>query len=141
MRASQPVSDLGQIPDISKFLKHAHARQGLIASAYSPLSKNATVQRVSASGGCGNNWGKGSPQYQTVIVIYSHVVFLLQGFAAAADLGPPTLDALRREMEAADCIHGMFVYHSLAGGTGSGLGSAITQVVRLLPFFSFFLVV
>ena len=25
-------------------------------------------------------------------------------------------------------MHGMFVYHSLAGGTGSGLGSAITQV-------------
>ena len=56
------------------------------------------------------------------------VTTLHEGFAAAAELGPPTLDALRREMEAADCMHGMFVYHSLAGGTGSGLGSAITQV-------------
>jgi hypothetical protein len=57
------------------------------------------------------------------------VTMLHEGFAAAAELGPPTLDALRREMEAADCMHGLFVYHSLAGGTGSGLGSAITQVI------------
>ncbi len=55
-----------------------------------------------------------------------------EGFAAAAELGEPTLDALRREMEAADCMHGVFVYHSLAGGTGSGLGSAITQVIPIM---------
>ncbi len=29
-------------------------------------------------------------------------------------------------------MHGMFVYHSLAGGTGSGLGSAITQAIPAL---------
>jgi hypothetical protein len=55
----------------------------------------------------------------------------LQGFAAAAELGTPTLDALRREMEAADSVSGIFLYHSLAGGTGSGLGSAITQVMTI----------
>ncbi len=96
------------------------------------------MQRVSASGGCGNNWGKGSHRHRSVLALYSHVAVLPPGFAAAADLGPPTLDALRREMEAADCIHGMFVYHSLAGGTGSGLGSAITQVGRLPLLFSSF---
>ena len=62
------------------------------------------------------------------------VTFLHEGFAAAAELGAPTIEALRREMEAADCMHGLFVYHSLAGGTGSGLGSAITQVIPLRSY-------
>jgi hypothetical protein len=62
----------------------------------------------------------------------SCVTVVFEGFAAASELGSPTLDAVRREMEAADSVRGMFIYHSLAGGTGSGLGSALTQVILAL---------
>jgi hypothetical protein len=89
------------------------------------------VQRVSTSGGCGNNWGKGDA-LRGVCYDLMRVTTVHEGFAAAAELGEPTLDALRREMEAADCMHGVFVYHSLAGGTGSGLGSAITQAIPIM---------
>lgn len=33
-------------------------------------------------------------------------------------------------MERVDCLQGIVLHHSLAGGTGSGLGSAMLQYLR-----------
>ena len=40
------------------------------------------------------------------------------------------LDALRREAEACDFFGGCFLFHSLAGGSGSGLGSRLLEGAR-----------
>jgi tubulin beta len=40
------------------------------------------------------------------------------------------VEALRREMERVDCLQGVVLHHSLAGGTGSGLGSVMLQYLR-----------
>lgn len=40
------------------------------------------------------------------------------------------MEALRREMERVDFLHSVVLHHSLAGGTGSGLGSAMLQYLR-----------
>lgn len=40
------------------------------------------------------------------------------------------VETLRREMERVDSLQGVVLHHSLAGGTGSGLGSAMLQYLR-----------
>ena len=40
------------------------------------------------------------------------------------------LELLRREAEACDFLGGVLITHSLAGGTGSGLGSRLTEGIR-----------
>lgn len=40
------------------------------------------------------------------------------------------MEALRREMERVDFLQSVVLHHSLAGGTGSGLGSAMLQYLR-----------
>lgn len=37
---------------------------------------------------------------------------------------------LRKRAEAADYFRGAFLFHSLAGGTGSGLGSRLIESYR-----------
>ncbi|CAK4079249.1 unnamed protein product [Aphanomyces euteiches] len=40
------------------------------------------------------------------------------------------MESLRREIEAMDCYRGSFLLHSLAGGTGSGLGCRLLEKIR-----------
>jgi hypothetical protein len=40
------------------------------------------------------------------------------------------VDMVRREVEEADALDGIFVPMSLAGGTGSGVGAALTEALR-----------
>lgn len=64
--------------------------------------------QVFGKGGASNNWAKGHN----------------------ADLIDPIMDAIRREAEACDCIQGFQITHSLGGGTGSGLGSAVCEQIK-----------
>lgn len=43
---------------------------------------------------------------------------------------PIVLDCLRREAEASDSFRSVISFHSLAGGTGSGLGTFVTESIR-----------
>ena len=45
-------------------------------------------------------------------------------------LGDKTLEIYRREVERADYYKGVVLVHSLAGGTGSGLGSRLIESLR-----------
>jgi hypothetical protein len=44
-------------------------------------------------------------------------------------------EAVRREAEGCDLLQGIFMMHSLGGGTGSGLGSALTDCELLNDLF------
>ncbi|KAI9506693.1 Tubulin beta chain (Beta tubulin) [Coemansia spiralis] len=66
---------------------------------------------INAASGAGNNWAKG---------------FYTEG----PELLDRLLDVVRRETEACDMLSGFQVCHSIAGGTGSGLGSLILQKLR-----------
>jgi tubulin gamma len=37
------------------------------------------------------------------------------------------MESIRREAEKADSLEAFMVVHSVAGGTGSGLGTAVTE--------------
>ncbi|KAL4431118.1 hypothetical protein ABPG75_006374 [Micractinium tetrahymenae] len=63
------------------------------------------------AGGCANNWAAGALRHAPVV--------------RAQALG-----ALRRQAERCDRLSGFLVMQSAAGGTGSGLGSAMVQAVR-----------
>jgi hypothetical protein len=42
----------------------------------------------------------------------------------------PAVQAVRREMERTEVLQTVVLFHSLGGGTGSGLGSAMLQYLR-----------
>ncbi|KAL0227991.1 hypothetical protein RCL1_004134 [Eukaryota sp. TZLM3-RCL] len=58
-------------------------------------------------GGAGNNWAEGYEQAET--------------------LSEDVLDMIDREAENSDSLEGFKVFHSIAGGTGSGMGSFILE--------------
>eukprot|EP00927_Polykrikos_kofoidii_P061490 TRINITY_DN56326_c0_g1_i1.p1 TRINITY_DN56326_c0_g1~~TRINITY_DN56326_c0_g1_i1.p1 ORF type:complete len:501 (+),score=93.90 TRINITY_DN56326_c0_g1_i1:168-1670(+) len=66
---------------------------------------------VCRQGGAGNNWAHG---------------FHMYGPAVAEKV----LDATRRQVERCDQMDGFLVFQSVAGGTGSGLGSHALQLLR-----------
>ena len=61
---------------------------------------------LGSSASAGNNWAKGH-------------------FGTGAEAAGSILEAVRREAEAADRLHAFCLTQSLAGGTGSGLGSLL----------------
>ena len=62
-------------------------------------------------GGAGNNWALGHNTLAPILV-------------------PGTVELLRRETERCDRLDSLLVLSSLAGGTGSGVGSALAQHLR-----------
>ena len=58
----------------------------------------------------GNNWARGYSLYNT-----------------STSVSTPILNSIRRELEASDHPTSLNILHSLAGGTGSGLGCAVTE--------------
>lgn len=65
-------------------------------------------QYISSHSGSGNNWGVGYKEYGS-----SH--------------GDVIMDAIRIEAEKCDALSSFIMIHSLGGGTGSGLGSYISE--------------
>ena len=64
-------------------------------------------------GGAGNNWALG---YQM----------------ASGEFLQTSIDLVTRELEHCDCGQSLVVIHSIAGGTGSGLGTRITTIILIL---------
>ena len=59
-----------------------------------------------------NNWAKGHGQVAEAML-------------------EPILDAIRRSAEAGDSLQGLQMWHSVGGGTGSGLGGLIAQSIKV----------
>ncbi|TPX41447.1 hypothetical protein SeMB42_g05061 [Synchytrium endobioticum] len=68
-------------------------------------------QRITSVSGCGNNWAVGYAQY---------------GPAYHTQL----LESFRKEAEFCDSLQSFFLINSLGGGTGSGLGSYIMELLH-----------
>mmetsp|Transcript_3415 Transcript_3415/g.5777 ORF Transcript_3415/g.5777 Transcript_3415/m.5777 type:complete len:153 (-) Transcript_3415:950-1408(-) len=71
---------------------------------------------IYSQNGRGNNWALGFKRDY----VEDHAS---DGF----NLFEQTMEALRKEAERADFFLGSVIFHSLAGGTGSGLGSRIIE--------------
>lgn len=85
--------------------------------------------------GRGNNWAMGfmacAADEQSSLASSS----TLSGFSDGGGGGGRGLfsmatEAIRREAERTDCLRSMIMVHSLGGGTGSGVGSALLQHLR-----------
>jgi len=61
--------------------------------------------------GAGNNWAKGH-------------------YTEGAEIVEDVIDIIRRETEKADCPQGFQLFHSLGGGTGSGMGTLLLLKIR-----------
>jgi len=66
---------------------------------------------IRGANGCANNWAKGR-------------------FTEGLEVIDEILDVVRHEAEQADCVQAFQMCHSLAGGTGSGLGTLILNRIR-----------
>eukprot|EP00484_Ammonia_sp_Unknown_P031073 CAMPEP_0197029492 /NCGR_PEP_ID=MMETSP1384-20130603/8929_1 /TAXON_ID=29189 /ORGANISM="Ammonia sp." /LENGTH=543 /DNA_ID=CAMNT_0042458669 /DNA_START=33 /DNA_END=1664 /DNA_ORIENTATION=- len=66
---------------------------------------------VMGASGCANNWAKGR-------------------FTEGLEVIDEIMDIIRKETEKADCVQAYQMCHSLAGGTGSGLGTLILNRIR-----------
>merc|ERR1719462_164018 len=66
---------------------------------------------VFGNNGAGNNWAKGH-------------------YTEGAELVESVLDRIRQEIEMADSPQGFQIFHSLGGGTGSGMGTLLLLKIR-----------
>lgn len=81
-----------------------------VVSRAAPLFGPDAVVVTSDGGGAGNNWA--------------------QGFQGARQAAAAIADAIQREAEGCDTLEGFNVLHSVAGGTGSGVGSHVLASLR-----------
>merc|ERR1712038_625034 len=79
------------------------------ASAIGPVFKPDNM--VFGNNGAGNNWAKGH-------------------YTEGAELVESVLDRIRQEMEQSDSPQGFQIFHSLGGGTGSGMGTLLLLKLR-----------
>merc|ERR1712117_822265 len=79
------------------------------AGALKDLFDPATMKF--GSNGAGNNWAKGH-------------------YTEGAEIVEEVIDIIRKEVEKADCAQGFQIFHSLGGGTGSGMGTLLLLKIR-----------
>nr|XP_039268497.1 tubulin delta chain-like [Styela clava] len=90
---------------------------------------------ISCAKGCGSNWSLGynrMPEekvmnpWSTNTYSYSHEF----DYGSEDSILKSSMEAIRREVEACDSFSGFVIFHSLAGGTGSGFGARICAELR-----------
>merc|ERR1712117_96137 len=79
------------------------------AGALKDLFDPATMKF--GSNGAGNNWAKGH-------------------YTEGAEIVEEVIDIIRKEVEKADSAQGFQIFHSLGGGTGSGMGTLLLLKIR-----------
>jgi tubulin beta len=79
------------------------------ASAIGPVFKPDNM--VFGNNGAGNNWAKGH-------------------YTEGAELVETVLERIRQEIEQCDSPQGFQIFHSLGGGTGSGMGTLLLLKIR-----------
>jgi len=78
----------------------------------SPLKNLFSEQNMKfGSNGAGNNWAKGH-------------------YTEGAEIVEDVIDIIRKESEKADMVQGFQLFHSLGGGTGSGMGTLLLLKIR-----------
>jgi tubulin gamma len=78
-----------------------------LASPYGKLFNSENVFLSKEGGGAGNNWAA--------------------GYAQGEKLSEEIMDMIDREAEGSESLEGFVLCHSIAGGTGSGMGSYILE--------------
>lgn len=84
--------------------------KGIQSSSYGRLFNNESIFVAGDGSGAGNNWA--------------------HGHAAGTAQAERICDMFEREAEGCDVLEGFMVTHSIAGGTGSGLGSMVLETLR-----------
>ncbi|CAH7685209.1 Tubulin/FtsZ, GTPase domain-containing protein [Phakopsora pachyrhizi] len=79
----------------------------ILSSEYSKLYNPENVYLSKDGGGAGNNWAA--------------------GYLAGERIYEEVMDMLDREADGSDSLEGFMLLHSIAGGTGSGLGSYLLE--------------
>ncbi|EAU88379.2 tubulin gamma chain [Coprinopsis cinerea okayama7 len=79
----------------------------ILASPYANLYNPENIFVSKDGGGAGNNWA--------------------QGYSAGERIYEDIMEMIDREAEGSDSLEGFMVMHSIAGGTGSGLGSFLLE--------------
>ena len=88
-------------------LTRAPARQN---SEYRNLFNHENIYLSSHGGGAGNNWAS--------------------GYAQAEAVQEELMDMIDREADGSDSLEGFVLCHSIAGGTGSGMGSYLLEALN-----------
>merc|ERR1719326_1232423 len=83
---------------------------GIQQSEYSDLYNPENIFLSKEGGGAGNNWAK--------------------GFAEAEKVQEEIFDIVDREADGSDSLEGFVLIHSIAGGTGSGMGSYLLENIN-----------
>ncbi|KAK3672422.1 gamma-tubulin [Recurvomyces mirabilis] len=78
-------------------------RTGSYGNIYNPEN----IYVLKEGGGAGNNWA--------------------QGYSRGGEIEDEVLDMIDREADGSDSLEGFMLLHSIAGGTGSGLGSFLLE--------------
>ena len=78
-----------------------------MSSEYKKLYNPENVYLAKDGGGAGNNWAS--------------------GYSQGAKLYEEVFDIIDREADGSDSLEGFVLTHSIAGGTGSGMGSYILE--------------
>lgn len=84
-------------------------RNSLLSGSHGALFNNESIYVDKSGGGAANNWAK--------------------GYNAGERAYDDVMEMLEREAEASDSLEAFNLIHSVAGGTGSGLGSFILEKI------------
>lgn len=79
----------------------------ILSGPYKSLYNPENIYSNKSGGGAGNNWA--------------------QGYAAGEKAADELIEMVDREADGSDSLEGFFLLHSIAGGTGSGLGSFLLE--------------
>ena len=79
-------------------------------------------------GGAGNNWASGYSQAEE-FQVHALLQLYRKLFITVTQSQEDILDMVDREAEGSDSLEGFLLCHSVAGGTGSGMGSFILEVL------------
>lgn len=79
----------------------------IMSSEYGKLYNPENIYKGTDGGGAGNNWAK--------------------GHTCGESIEEKLFDKIEREAEGSDSLEGFLLCHSIAGGTGSGLGSYLLE--------------
>ncbi|KAI5479362.1 hypothetical protein MNV49_003696 [Pseudohyphozyma bogoriensis] len=80
---------------------------GILSGPYGRIYNQENIFLDEGGGGAGNNWAK--------------------GYAAGERVYEDVMEMIDREAEGSDSLEGFLLLHSIAGGTGSGLGSYLLE--------------
>ena len=108
----------------SKVTRRARERLG-VCDRSGRSSRGVLDERnvISTRGGCGNNWGLG--------YLMGREPFKTEGaFSSYCTLGERVMESVRRSVERLDSQRVTVLFHSIAGGTGAGLGSHLLELLR-----------